>query len=127
MMHVNVSVQPPSACGNDSIHTYCTIVAPADVENVCKFKLGSPLICDGSNIAGFVISDGGCETRGSQTIMRYNSVAAYEEWMELGFTTSTTAVPTTTMSTRTTTQGAGQMEFTKLGLLFVIFAMFLNF
>ncbi|KAG5676174.1 hypothetical protein PVAND_006023 [Polypedilum vanderplanki] len=126
MMQVPVIVSPPSECGNDSPYTFCTFVSPSEVENVCKFKLGSPLICDGSNIAGFVISDGGCEIRGSRTIMRYNSISIYEDWMEYGFTAPTTLFPMTTpRNNNTTTGSAVQKELAIISIIFVIFSMIL--
>ena len=117
-VQISVEVRPPADCGNDSAFTHCAFVNDEDAGRVCAFRLGSPLVCSGTAVAGFVITDGvsACETRNGSRIVRFNSAALYSQWLasERNATTTTTTVrggtPTTTTTVGTTTKGAGSLS-----------------
>lgn len=128
LMTTDIDVLPPSECGNDSNFTHCSFVTPANNATICAFKLGSPLICDNSTIAGYMISEG-CETRNGATIVRFYSASGYEEWqnVEIARNTTTTTTLRTTTILSTTTAGVDGMRVWNLLTIFLVFVVLINF
>jgi hypothetical protein len=126
-MELSLEVLPPPDCGNDSNFTHCSFVTEANRAAVCAYRLGAPLVCIGTAIAGYMVSDG-CETRSGATIVRFNSAAdAYGEWMQVIETMTTPTTPrTTTMMTTTTTGGAESIKSLFLGVVFGILTLLMN-
>ncbi|KAG5667742.1 hypothetical protein PVAND_015712 [Polypedilum vanderplanki] len=131
LIQAQVTILPPVECGNDSPFTHCSFITEAN-STICSFKLGSPLVCNNSTVAGYMVSDG-CEIRSGMTIVRFNSaLGAFNEWMQVEAnqtttTMATTTTPrTTTRSLSTTTGGSenstnGIVKFLVIGAVLFIF------
>ncbi|KAG4071696.1 hypothetical protein HA402_011850 [Bradysia odoriphaga] len=76
-----VMVNGPVACDPNYPQSYCTVFDSVS-HLTCDAMQGSPLTCGNDmTVAGFVTTDGGCSADTGRTLLNYQSVHDFRDWI----------------------------------------------
>lgn len=75
-----ITVLQPLSCDSDSPHLFCSSFS-SNSHATCNARLGSVVICDDTAVSGILLNEGGCVVIGGSSLLRYQSLDGFHEWI----------------------------------------------